>query len=450
MKLFPPTNDFKLYETGFADEDLLSRRATGEALSELLEKIEDPLVVALDGAWGSGKTHFLKRWVGAHTLENSGSANVIYYDAFANDYLDDPLIGLVGEIGDRVKGKKATSQVQKLKRFAVKLTKPAIRVALATATAGATEIAGPIVDAAIESSAKEADKAADNFWKREDGRKAAMKQFQNALQELTKAPSDSPDTKKTLVIVIDELDRCRPDYALSMLEVIKHFFAVPNVHFVLGVNLIALEHSVKARYGSGFDANDYLKRFITLTIELPRVIANKDNRPAVVEYFDKMSVAMGLNKSITEEAMNQLDLLIAVRKTSLRDIERVLSSISLLPKKAEFPSFEYGWKLVIVSLLLINVFDNELFTKFENGSGSVDDIKIFYGIKPEIYEPNSEEYNHAAYLLIQLWTYILLDGKGGHDPAAARSFGVFGLSRPKRITATVLRDFFGLFEILDR
>jgi len=450
VKLFPPTNDFKLYETGFADDDLLSRRATGEALSELLEKIDDPLVVALDGAWGSGKTHFLKRWVGAHTKENSGSANVIYYDAFANDYLDDPLIGLVGEIGDRVRGTKATGQVQKLKRFAVKLAKPALRVALATATAGATEIAGPIVDAAIEGSAKEAEKVADNFWKREDGRKAAMQQFQKTLQDLTKLSDDKLGAKKPLIIVIDELDRCRPDYALSMLEVIKHFFAVPNVHFVLGVNITALQHSVKARYGSDFDSNDYLKRFITITLELPRLIANKENRSAVIEYFDKMSVAMGLNKSIAEEAIKQLELSISVHKASLRDIERILSRIALLPKKTEFPSYEFGWKLVIVSLLLIKVFDAEMFSRFENGSGNVGDIQNFYGINPEIIDGKSDQYNHGAYLLIHIWTYILLDGKGGHDPMAARTFGVFGLSQPKRIIANVSKDYFGFFEILDR
>ncbi len=83
MKLFPPQDTCTIYKTGFGTDDILGRAETGKRLSDLLERIEDPVVVALDGRWGSGKSHFLKRWVGAHTLENDGRATVVYFDAFA-------------------------------------------------------------------------------------------------------------------------------------------------------------------------------------------------------------------------------------------------------------------------------------------------------------------------------------------------------------------------------
>lgn len=106
-------------------------------------------------------------------------------------------------------------------------------------TAGATEIAGVIVDAGLEAGSKELEKAAGEFWKKEDGKRAAMEQFREALRKLTE-PEDGEAPKK-LVVVIDELDRCRPDFALTLLEIVKHFFAVPHVHFVLGVNLRELQ-----------------------------------------------------------------------------------------------------------------------------------------------------------------------------------------------------------------
>jgi len=70
MRILPPTPEISLYHDGFENHDSLSRRRDSERLSHLFERIEDLLVVALDGNWGSGKTFFLKCWVGAHTKEN--------------------------------------------------------------------------------------------------------------------------------------------------------------------------------------------------------------------------------------------------------------------------------------------------------------------------------------------------------------------------------------------
>ena len=63
----------------------------GKKLTDLVDRIDQPLVIALDGEWGSGKSHFLKLWTGAHQNgELGGKAKVIYFDAFEHDYLDDP------------------------------------------------------------------------------------------------------------------------------------------------------------------------------------------------------------------------------------------------------------------------------------------------------------------------------------------------------------------------
>ncbi|MDQ7071869.1 MAG: P-loop NTPase fold protein [Rhodobacterales bacterium] len=88
LKLIVPEVEIDLYKDGFDGKDLLGRAETGKRLSQLVEKIDDPMVVALDGAWGSGKSHFLKMWVGAHTKEFEGTAKTVYFDAFKNDYLD--------------------------------------------------------------------------------------------------------------------------------------------------------------------------------------------------------------------------------------------------------------------------------------------------------------------------------------------------------------------------
>ena len=68
---------------------------------------------------------------------------------------------------------------------------------------------------------------------------------------------------------MDELDRCRPDYAIELLEGIKHLFGVPGVYFVVATNTIQLGESIRAVYGNGFDGQRYLKRFFDLQFSLP-------------------------------------------------------------------------------------------------------------------------------------------------------------------------------------
>ena len=72
-----------------------------------------------------------------------------------------------------------------------------------------------------------------------------------------------------LFFFVDEMDRCRPDFALELLEHIKHLFDVPGIVFILAVDPGKLHHSIKSLYGQGMDARGYLRRFIQLEYELP-------------------------------------------------------------------------------------------------------------------------------------------------------------------------------------
>lgn len=92
-----------------------------------------------------------------------------------------------------------------------------------------------------------------------------MDAFRNALIELTGPGSDGFPNQK-LIFEVDELDRYRPDYALPVLEIIKHFFNIDGVHFVLGVNLKELQNSVRARYGTGNDGDRYLQKFLHVQV----------------------------------------------------------------------------------------------------------------------------------------------------------------------------------------
>lgn len=261
-----PDPAVNLYEDVFEDNDVLDRKKVSRALSKLVDEIEDPLVIALNGRWGAGKSYFLKRWVGAHRKQNGGAANTVYFDAFAYDYMSDPLTSLVSVISSRIP-QADKRKLDRMKTAAYKIARPLARIGLSVATFGAKEALDDLGDAVAEAAGKEVENAAASFWKLEASRHASMVEFGEALQDLLQC-SDA-DEKAPLVVVIDELDRCRPDCALEVLEIIKHFFSVAGVHFVLGVNLAALEKSVEARYGVGVDSEAYLRKFISLQLSLP-------------------------------------------------------------------------------------------------------------------------------------------------------------------------------------
>ena len=94
-----------------------------------------------------------------------------------------------------------------------------------------------------------------------------IKQMKAALAEVVSS-LESKDRSAPIIIVIDELDRCRPTYAIKLLEEIKHLFDVPGLVFVFGMHGDQLAHSVKAAYGAEFQCKG-----LPLTLHWPQVSA---------------------------------------------------------------------------------------------------------------------------------------------------------------------------------
>lgn len=448
MRFLPPDEEVDLYCTAFSD-DLLGRVKIGKALSDVIENIDDPLVVAVDGRWGTGKSYFLKRWAGAHRLQNNGKAVTVYFDAFSHDYLSDPLIALVSALSRRMPSAEE-SKLDRLKRVAFKFVKPATRVGLALATYGATEAFNGFGDAAVEAGRGEAEKAVDGFWRIEEGRQAAMDEFRAAIKSLTN--SNKQENFVPLVIIIDELDRCRPDYALELLEIIKHFFSVMHVHFVLGVNLKALENSIKVRYGSGIDATAYLQKFLSLTISLPDHIGDQERTPSVIQYVEHLGSVMGTPKHLLSEICTQLKIIQRSNIISIRDVGKIMSNLSLLPVVARGDNLYEGWRMAMITMIITRVLNAEFFEKLVNLSFDEKDLILYFNAENNYIDelingkPNFN-YDHNTALIFEIWVYIrregVLDDKARSD-ILSRSFG-----RPrqiKQIPRKIYEDWLNVFE----
>lgn len=376
-----------LYKDGFEDKrnDLLFRRKKGATLSWLLNNIEDPLVVALEGQWGSGKTYFLKRWVTEHAKQNKAST-VVYFDAFAYDYVSDPLPALVTAL----KGRTEDKNINILKKAAFKLAKLGTRAGLAVFTSGTSEFIGKVGEGMVD----EAKKSLEEYWEREEGKNVAMLQFREALESMVTAGKVNK-----VIIVVDELDRCRPDYALEVLEIIKHFFSVDNVHFVLGVNLEVLESMISVRYGNEIDANAYLQKFIQVKLELPDEVEH----PAyqnwdVWLYLERLIKQLEISEQIGNSLKFQIELVARTNSITLRQIEQIVSAIKLANNVyLTNENIDPGYFHVMNDLIISRIVRPDLYPKFLDATITPEDLKSYLGTNDnELGGESDLGYNSSA------------------------------------------------------
>lgn len=461
MKIFPSEPTVTLYDDGFEDPDILQRATVGKSLSSLVERIEDPMVVALDGGWGTGKTYFLKRWVGAHTKDNGGKAKTVYFDAFAHDYLSDPLPALVSVLEKRFpKADKVT--LKRVKDAAFKLAKPLTRIGISMATFGAMEALPAIGDAAAEAFSAEASRALENYWSQEEGRRIAIEEFRSALRDLV-APSTSEKCNNTpagarLVIVVDELDRCRPDYALEVLEVIKHFFTIPGVTFVLGANFLALENSVKARYGAGIDASAYLRKFINVSLSLPSEIVQQLNtEDTILVYLDHQTSKMGIPDHIANSLRPHVKIVSRNNTISIRDIGKILSLVALLSDDIlKQPKIRTGLIDVTIALIVSRVVRPDLYPKFLNAEIASSELEAYFDATLSRRSRNNKDeyvsqYDHYTWMQYNTWMYIAEQSRPPGEPADVvakflERFHQYGIHHdPRTIPKTAYSNFLDLF-----
>ena len=224
--------------------DLLDRKNQIEALTRLVENVEGPCVLAIDGAWGAGKTVFLKLW--AQALIDRGF-RVVEFNAWETDFSDDPLMALYSELEETLpKSDDDTVLFDAGARMISQIASTVLRTD---------------VMAAIEKSQEKTKKATRR-------RVELYRETRVAIEDFKEELAKTVGSGKPVVVCVDELDRCRPDYAIRFLEATKHIFEVEGVMFLLAVNLSELAKSVRALYGADFDGQHYLTRFVDQVLHL--------------------------------------------------------------------------------------------------------------------------------------------------------------------------------------
>ena len=329
--------------------DLLDRKKSAESLTQLVDSIEGPCVVTIDAPWGAGKTTFLKMW--SRHLRNEGFP-VVEFNAWETDHAEDPFVALVSEFEEGLKALGDGSLKEKIKdtvEAAKEVVLSAIPVLIRFATSGIVE-----VPALKEAGDMLASCAEGRLGRYKEGDKS-IKVFRDKLQAMARVLNQSK--KHPLMVFVDELDRCRPSYAVALIEAAKHLFEADHVVFVLAVNRTQLAHSISALYGSEFDATGYLRRFFDIDFKLP-----EPNRKLYTRYL--------LNTILKVDSIYLLESFFGTSNLSLRQIEQSIKRFSIV--KASLRGDES--EIAALVALIVRTIDYDLYEQFVRGKMSDKDL----------------------------------------------------------------------------
>lgn len=335
-------------------EDVLDRNAELNSFCHLLSTQNSMNSIALDGRWGSGKTFFVKQCALLINAKNSlsnidkdiaesilkvvkqsnsfegltdNNLLAIYFDAWENDSNEDPVLVLIYRIVQQLDLKTNGFDLNHL-----------------------AYVLGTIVDVITDrpiSNAISSLKECDFLYvihKHEDLETIIKKFFDEVLFE--KAGQ--------LIIFVDELDRCRPSYAVQLLERIEHYFINERITFVFSVNLEQLQHTIKNFYGNDFDACRYLDRFFDLRLSLPPINTTK--------YYNSLNLSNNV----------EIDrVLMRIQQTfnmSLREFCKFYDSVKVSGMKSYFNETEdFMFKYIVTLCLALKITNITLHDEFIEG-----------------------------------------------------------------------------------
>lgn len=391
----------QMLEVSFNKRDEFNRRSIALNIIKLLESDINISPLMIDGHWGTGKTEFCCKLIELYKEKESSS--VIYIDAYKSDHTDEPLLTVISEVlklipEENGKRQKAIDKILPAIRFGLKaslkagvahLLKTDAAEVLESFESEVTNATTTAIDASVESLLKNHIEAEQN-----------LATLQNVLKKLT--------DEKPITIFIDELDRCKPSYAIKLLEVIKHTFNVPKVSFVLVTNSEQLEASIEHCYGKGVNASKYLDKFISYRIALPTTkpeINSRDTSQVSFIHFRNLIRSSQtlddtcLKGEYEEQFFNLVKRAILVHNLSLREVETLVRHIEVLnivqPKYLATNNI-FGYSMLHITGILFSVITPKIAQKIHSRSATDQHIASLYGLTalPELSTQRWDQPEH--------------------------------------------------------
>lgn len=291
-------------------KNIKSRNEEIETLLEIIrnkdfykENSENGLVILLNGEWGSGKTTFIREFI--DKIRSDKDIKLFNnYNAYENDYCENAYIPFFASIDDKIKLKEEFTNFIKSvggstgKSFVVISYAVTKNIFKRKFDIDIDDIKNNIQD--LENEKMECDLLKE------------YKQF-NKYKTQIKKQMNKICKDKTQVFIIDELDRCKPNFAMDTLEIVKHFFDVKNCVFIISVDKQQIEEFVKAIYGSGINSSKYFSKLFDYQFNLLPInfydsidISNVPNISDLVEWSSKIFNILEISLRDSKKIFNDL------------------------------------------------------------------------------------------------------------------------------------------------
>lgn len=273
--------------------DILNRTPVIERLIDVLQGLRSnrqSMMFSLNGKWGSGKTFVLNLLANRINEVNQNQSDgempfcYIRYDCWKYDYYAEPLISLVSAMQDAIQNQTTTGSIDyvgdELKDTAKKLCEWAIETGSSFVQAQTGINISQILLKLINDDSEKRNKDFD-----------ATFSVTKALNDLRKI-MEEVNHKYTLIIVVDELDRCLPEYMIRVLERLHHLFeGLENIIVIIATDRQQLEHTIKSIFGMETDAASYLQKMIQFELSLDFGIIENEERleqkfSSLLSFFD--------------------------------------------------------------------------------------------------------------------------------------------------------------------
>ena len=330
--------------------DKLNRESFANVLTHIIDTYSDMgCVLSLNGEWGSGKTTFVRMW--QQHLKNQ-NYKTLYFNAWKNDFLDDPLIAILGELKEEFNANDSIKDVVVYGgKIFLKMTEAFILKKIG--------IDSKELSAAISEITNICTKSIDSY----NEYKATIDKFKKSLSELVASESNG----KPVVFFVDELDRCNPHYAVKVLERIKHIFEVPNIAFIIAVNEEQLQYAIQGFYGSDkINGKEYLRRFFDLNITLPK--PNMSNYVRVLYDVHKFDDYFSVNQDSAHNNESEVFLSFASDLLTGANINLRLANKIFAYTRLVLCNYNYGASIDSDTFLLLcylKVCHNDIFDKIK-------------------------------------------------------------------------------------
>lgn len=369
----PANNPFK--------HDVLERKPLVDFLAGLISRLAGPFVLALDSPWGTGKTTLIRMLKAELELKKF---QCVYFNAWQVDYVTDPLVALVSAIDDihldvSVAESSFRGHLKTVKKITSAVAKRAVIAGVKAATLGVLDVDEAIETMVSDAAGEMAGNLVDSFKKEKELLEKFRCEIEKAILQL-----EAAGRKETLVFFIDELDRCRPTFAIEMLERIKHLFDLPNIVFVLSIDKSQLEASTAAVYGERINAPEYLRRFIDLEYGIP-VVQTKLFTENLLTRFDLDEVFAERNGSDNRyDKKNFVDIftdLADISSMTLRARERSITRLCIVLEQT--PSNFYLDPVLVALLLVLRLKNPEMFRKLCAGIDGPKDVIEYLASLPK-------------------------------------------------------------------